>query len=107
MDLVDEIFRRFRLGLLGLVGGRRHAQHVAEQAMETTGKILSEAQLTADDNARHFVVAAPHRVVNRAERNIEHAVVHPLSDKPIHKGDWQVARINDFGALRGRQVILG
>ncbi len=80
-------------------------EYGAEKLAEPNANITRKSQSTGNDDAWH-AVAASDSMVNGSESNIHNVFVKPSRYDPVSEGDLTVERVNDFGALRGRQIFF-
>jgi len=80
-------------------------EYGAEQLVQPNANITRKSQPTGNDDARQ-AVAASDSMVNSSESNIHNVFVKPRRYDPVGEGDLTVERVNDFGALRGRQIFF-
>ena len=101
--LIQLVFRyrsRFRRAWRAF---RSDAEYVAEHVVEPKTYVTRESQPTSDDYARQ-AVASGDGMVKSAERDVNDVLVTPGRRDPIREGDLTIERVNNFGALRGRQI---
>jgi hypothetical protein len=102
IELVLRYGRRVRLAWRVLL---RDPENVAEQLMKPNPQVSGKSQPTGNHHARESI-ASEDGMVDSSKRDIHDALIAPRRHNSVGESDLAIERVNDFGALRGRQIFF-